>query len=55
MSYSQTYQGWEVLTGVKKADGREGWQVLASGGLFLLEATRQTTQEVFALLVEAQP
>lgn len=55
MSYSQTYQGWEALTGVKKADGREGRQVLASRGLLLLEATGQATQEVFALFVEAQP
>lgn len=55
LTYPQTYQGWEDLTGVKKADGREGRQVLASGGLLLLKTTGQATQEVFALLVEAQP
>lgn len=51
----QTHCRQEVLTGVKEADGWEGWQVLASGSLLLLKATRQATQEVFALFVEAQP
>lgn len=55
MRCPQTHCRQEVLTGVKEADGWEGWQVLASGSLLLLKATRQATQEVFALFVEAQP
>ena len=54
-SCPQTHCRQEVLTGVEEADGREGWQVLASGGLLLLKAAGQATQEVFALFVEAQP
>lgn len=45
----------ELLTGVQEADGWEGGQVLASGDFLLLEPTREAAQEVFALLVEAQP
>lgn len=55
MSCPQTHCRQEVLTGVKEADGWEGWQVLASGGLLLLKATGQATQKVFALFVETQP
>lgn len=43
------------LTGVDQADGWKGVQTQALGGLDLLEATGQATQEVLSLLTEAQP
>lgn len=43
------------LTGVDQADGREGVQAQTLGRLDLLEAAGQATQEVLALLAEAQP
>lgn len=51
-------EGWEPgapLTGVDQADGWEGVQAQALGRLHLLEAAGQATQEVLALLAEAQP
>lgn len=57
-------EGWEPgaaqaqespLTRVDQADGWEGVQAQALGRLDLLEATGQATQEVLALLAEAQP
>lgn len=57
-------EGWEPgaaqaqkspLTRVDQADGWEGVQAQALGRLDLLEAAGQATQEVLALLAEAQP